>query len=207
MRDMTPLCQLARKHETDKGGRHYRYGGQESDTCHEYTPVYWDLLHDKRTAVKHVLEIGVNAGSSLRLWKEFFPYAEIVGFDIRPETLFQDDRIHCIGCDQSNMRSLVYAMSLVGPDKPCFDLIIDDGSHEDAHQITTMLTLLPFMKRDGIYVIEDLNMDCKPEIIAKHLPDQYTWEAIPCPDGLGKAKGCGCGCGSPEQLLVIRVKQ
>lgn len=206
MRPITPLCELAKKHETDKGGRHLRYGGGDSDTCHEYTPVYWDLLGEKREAVRHVLEIGVNAGSSLRMWKEFFPNADIVGLDNAPHTLFNEDRITTILADQSSQLSLVMAMGHVDPNKPCFDLIVDDGSHEPSHQITTMQTLLPFLRRDGIYVIEDIHVDCKPEIIGQHVPPGYEWTAIECPGGTGKAI-CGCGCGGPERLVVIRVKK
>lgn len=204
LRPTTPLCDLAKKHETDKGGRHYRYGGGDSDTCHEYTPIYWDLLHEKKDAVKHVLEIGVNAGSSLRMWKEFFPNADIVGFDCRREVLFTEDRIQCIAADQGSVESLVVAMGQINPDKPSFDMIIDDGSHETHHQIISMQTLLPFLAKDGIYVIEDLNVDCKPEIVGQHVPDGYVWEAIEAPGGIGKAI-CGCGCGGPERLVVIRV--
>ena len=206
MRPMTPLCELAKKHETDKGGRHLRYGGGDSDTCHEYTPVYWDLLGEKREVVRHVLEIGINAGCSLRMWKDFFPNADIVGLDNNEYTLFTEDRIQTILADQSSEISLVVAMGHVPLTKPCFDLIVDDGSHEPSHQIVTMRTLLPFLRRDGIYVIEDLNVDCKPELIGQHVPAGYTWEAIPCPGGIGKAV-CGCGCGEPENLLVIRVQQ
>lgn len=206
LRPTTPLCELAKKHETDKGGRHYRYGGGDSDTCHEYTPIYWDLLHAKKDDVKHVLEIGVNAGSSLRMWKEFFPNANIVGIDCEQRTMFSEDRIQTIMADQGSEVSLVMAMGMVDPERPCFDLIIDDGSHETGHQITSMQTLLPFLKKDGIYVIEDLQIDCKPEIVAQHIPEGYTWEAIPAPGGIGKAI-CGCGCGGPEQLLVIRVAE
>lgn len=204
LRPMTPLCHLAKKHETDKGGRHYRYGGGDSDTCHEYTPIYWDLLANKQLDVKHVLEIGVNAGSSLRMWAEFFPNAEIVGFDCEPRTMFSTDRIVTFLADQGSPESLAVAMGHVGPDKPLFDLIIDDGSHETQHQIISMQTLLPFLADDGVYVVEDLQIDCKPEIVGQHVPSGYTWEAIPAPGGIGKAI-CGCGCGGPENLLVIRV--
>lgn len=206
LRPMTPLCELAKKHETDKGGRHYRYGGGDSDTCHEYTPIYWDLLGAKRNEVQHVLEVGINAGSSLRMWKEFFPNAEIVGFDCEARTMFIEDRITTRLADQGDGMSLITAVAQLGENKPCFDLIVDDGSHETHHQILTMQALLPFLKKDGVYVIEDLQIDCKPEIVAQHVPSGYTWEAIPAPGGIGKAI-CGCGCGGPENLLVIRVAQ
>lgn len=204
MRNMTPLCDLARKHETDKGGRHYRYGGGDSDTCHEYTPIYWDLLHEKREQVKRVLEIGINAGSSLRMWAEFFPNAKIIGVDCNPNCLFQEDRITCVQADQNNPEQLRNAVDWVGGGP--FDLIIDDGSHETEHQITSIQTLLPYLTDDGIYVVEDLQIDCRPEIVGDHIPAGYVWDKIAAPDGIGKAH-CPCGeCRGlgPEQLLVAR---
>jgi demethylmacrocin O-methyltransferase len=36
-----------------------------------------------------------------------------------------------------------------------FDIIVDDGSHINEHQIETFKVLFPFLKDDGIYVIED----------------------------------------------------
>ena len=37
-----------------------------------------------------------------------------------------------------------------------FDVIIDDGSHLNQHQIFTFETLYPFVKDGGVYVIEDV---------------------------------------------------
>lgn len=204
MRDLTPLCLLAKKHETDKGGRHYRYGGGDGDTCHEYTPIYWDLFHDKIQTVRAVLEIGINAGSSLRMWEEFFPLADIIGMDCRQETLIHEGRIHSYITDQSNPEAL--HVSLLNAGIPRYDLIIDDGSHETDHQITTVKALLPWLAPDGVMVVEDLQIDCHPEIVGQHVPAGYVWEAIKAPDGIGKAH-CPCSeCGGtgPEQLLVIR---
>jgi len=195
MRELTPLCLLAKKHETDKGGRHLRYGGADSDTCHEYTPIYHDLLGHRRESVKRVLEIGVNAGSSLRMWREYFPNALIVGLDNNVHCLFVDERIYCGQADQGDKQSLLAAMEFVGGK---FDLIIDDGSHELAHQILTMNTLAPFLEDDGIYVVEDIRDRDNPLTLAQHLRDDFDWDAIYCEPGIGKSH-------SPcEHLLVIR---
>jgi hypothetical protein len=203
MRDLTPLCDLAAKYQTDKGGRHLHAG----DTCHEYTPVYWDLLKDRRENVRSVLEIGVNTGASLRTWREFFPNAMITGLDCETGCLFTEDRIRTLYAHQASPASLLAAMQHIPPEDPPFDLIVDDGSHKTDDQIVSMLTLLPFMARDGLYVIEDLIIDHAPWLVGAFVPvEDYTWEAIPCEIGLGKAK-CGCGCNGPEQLLVVRHRE
>lgn len=200
MRDLTPLCEIANKHKTDKGGRHFFAG----DTCHEYTPVYYDLLENRRPFVRTVLEIGVNYGCSLRMWRDFFPRAMVIGLDSNAGALFTEERIKCYAADQGREDDLLRAMFDIHQDFPGmdFDLIVDDGSHETAHQILTMKTLLPFMAPAGYYVIEDLQVDCKPEIIGAHIPPGFAGAAHKCEPGLGKAM-CGCGCGEPEQLLII----
>ena len=200
---MTPLCELAKKHATDKGGDHYLAG----DTCHTYTVAYWDLLKDKQESILRLLEIGINYGSSLRMWEEFFPNADVYGLDSNYSCLVNAGRIHSLGCDQNNPAQL--RQSLEKWENPLFDVIIDDGSHELEHQITSAKTLLPFLKTGGVYIIEDVTLDCQPESVMDHvpMPPGYRWEAIACPNGLGKAH-CWDECDKchgtmPEFLIVI----
>lgn len=188
--EITPLCELARKHGTDKSAHH------------EYTPVYYALLKDRREITKRVLEIGIgyqchHVGGSAHMWEDFFPNAEIVMLDSNAEVFINEGRIRSLAADQSSTNSLLAAMSAV---VGLCDLIVDDGSHETAHQITSMLTLLPFLTRDGIYVVEDLQHDCRPEEVAAFVPEGFKYETHVCPGPVG----CGCGCNGPECLLVIR---
>jgi demethylmacrocin O-methyltransferase len=192
------LSQLARKHQTDKGGNHLMYGGQPSTTCHNYTPIYHRLFESFRLEAKNVLEIGVNAGSSLRMWRDYFPSAQIVGLDIRPEVLFQEDRIRCIQADQNNFVSLCRAIEQLPAHLELFDVIIDDGSHEPEHQLTSLKTLLPLVKPDGYYIIEDLGPNFShSESLYHAVPEGYTQECIPVYGGIGGAAG-------REWLFVVK---
>lgn len=208
MRELTPLCHLANKYQTDKGGRDGTYAGVQGGTCHEYTPIYWDLLHEKREQVKVVLEIGVNSGASLRVWEEFFPKAQIIGLDIRRECLFNEGRIRCFYADQSNPESLRAALLEAGAGFPCFDLIVDDGSHEHDHILTSLTTLAPFLSWDGIYVVEDIRIDCHPELVGDHTPEGFCWSPYKAEPAMGGAH-CDPGCPTcngtgVEQLVVVR---
>lgn len=200
---MTPLCALADKYQTDKGGLSTIYGGCPGDTCHTYTEAYYRMFDDQRRHnVRRVLEIGVNAGSSLRMWEEWFPHAKISGLDILSHVLFNAGRIRCYIADQSSEVSLLEAIHNISV-SPVFDLIIDDGSHELQHQLISMKTLLPFLTPDGVYVIEDVGgMHCNPRPITDHVPPGFVFELIECPGGQGKAH-CPA-CGGPELLIVIR---
>jgi hypothetical protein len=77
--NLDPLSELAFKYLSDKCPQ----------IKHSYTPFYYDLLKDKRNSIKKVLEIGIGsveestkwrpyrAGSSLIMWRDFFPNAQI----------------------------------------------------------------------------------------------------------------------------------
>src|ERR1017187_10149222 len=173
---MTPLCKLAIKYGTDKCGKH------------QYTPVYYDLLKDKK--VERVLEIGVFGGASLRMWAEFFPEAQIFGFDIDPSTFISEPRITCLLCDQANSNSMQIAARAAGGD---FDLIVDDGSHIPEDQIRTAWTLLPYLTKGGVYVMEDIGAHeyrVFPDAIIRHLPATYECFVPVLPPG------------DPEKLIV-----
>jgi len=203
--NMTPLCHLARKYGTDKGGNHMIAG----DTCHNYTPTYYELFKDRITDVKRVLEIGVNYGCSLKMWEEFFPRAQIIGLDSNSACLFNNNnRIKCFAADQNNKESLMKALNQAGDG--VFDLIVDDGSHEKSHQIFSANVLLPFVAPGGYYIIEDIGIDCRPDLYEKDIkiPENYTWMPIYTGVGIGKAH-CDPNCPychgkSGENLLVIK---
>lgn len=199
--EMTPLCELARFYGTDKGGNHLSAG----DTVHRYTPHYYKLFKDRRHDVKCVVEIGIAHGHSLRMWHDWFLEARIIGIDSNKDCLFTEERIDCYQADQGSYNELIEVVRTVRMANPQWDLIIDDGSHQDHHQIFTARTLMPYLKPDGYYIIEDLNVDCKPELIGEKIVEgtSWKWSAIPVGRGLGWAY-CHCGCGEGEQLLVIQ---
>jgi cephalosporin hydroxylase len=194
MRPLTPLCQLAIKHQSDKGGRHLTYGGGPCHATHEYTPIYHDLLSTQRDAVHSVLEIGVNRGCSLRMWEEFFPNAKIIGLDINSECLFNTGRIRTFKADQSDPASLTHALAMAGAGP--YDLIVDDGSHLMTHQALSLMTLLPHLSDIGVYVIEDIPKDQNwADYLAKHVPDGYHYGVV--------YPALAHGEGWPEQLFIV----
>lgn len=173
---MDPLSELARKYGTDKGGEHVPYG-DVNHCCHVYTPVYWELFKDLREKPINFLEIGVSEGYSIRMWREFFPYAKIFGWDnaihrfegpLPAGVLLQ-------GVDQSDTASLLGTWRDAG--SPSFDIVIDDGSHVFDHQVTTFNTLWTMLTRDGIYVIED-----QTHPITDKLPAMFSLDVRQWPD-------------------------
>jgi hypothetical protein len=194
-REMTPLCKLMEKYGSDKGGWHLKAG----ETCHNYSQMYDRLMMAHIDRVKAVLEIGVNYGPSLRAWRDYFPNARIVGLDSNAECLFTEDRIQCFAADQNNAESLEGALTLAGISK--YDLIVDDGSHEEHHQVFSANVLSRYLAPNGIYVIEDITHDCDPERYLSQIHGYEAYTAFDVGVGLGKAH-CPC-CGTGERLLVL----
>jgi hypothetical protein len=166
--EKTELCLLAEKYKTDKC-RLYR---------HNYTPYYYALLSPYRESIKDILEIGVGfpgkpgsnvmehvanlgykKGGSLYMWREFFPKAQIVGLDIHPEAMFTDESIQTFLSNQTDEETI--QRNLAGKQ---FDFIIDDGSHNLHDQQKSFDILFPFLRKDGIYIIEDMLPLWTPDI-------------------------------------------
>jgi len=120
---------------------------------HDYLKRYNYHFFPIREKVKKILEIGVDRGESLTIWKEYFPNAEIHGLDINKECLkYNDDRIKITIGDQSDLKFL----DKFGKENKFFDIIIDDGSHIHDHIIKSFTSLYPYLNNSGYYVVEDV---------------------------------------------------
>jgi hypothetical protein len=133
--------------------------GTDKQGAHEYADTYERHFGHLRDRPIRLLEIGVGGyaapdrgGESLRMWKEFFPFAEIVGIDIHDKSGLAEERITILQGDQSDGVFLADVGSRHGP----FDIIVDDGSHVCQHVIASFGSLFDQLADDGIYSIEDL---------------------------------------------------
>jgi hypothetical protein len=175
----TDLCKLGEKYLVDKTPK---FGG------HSYTPQYHTLLSPLRESTKLLLEIGIGniplmrpltgenykPGASLCMWRDYFSKAQIIGCDILPEVMFTDKNIVTFVADQSDVGSLETLISNVKKFQEFADIIIDDGSHEETHQVISFKTLWKLLKSDGIYIIEDISMIFFDRI--KNLPVEFNFE-------------------------------
>jgi len=105
----------------------------------------------------NILEIGVDNGDSLRIWREYFSKANICGIDINKKD-FTIENTDIFEGDQSDYKFLE---TLVNKYKN-FDIIIDDGSHQAKHIISSFNFLFPYLNKGGLYVIEDLQTSYIP---------------------------------------------
>ena len=129
---------------------------QPTKRRHDYLKHYWRHLRDLRETAETVCEIGVESGSSLRMWEEFFPRATIYGVDLNPDCKrLEGARRRIVGGDQGDPEFLQSLVREVGRG---FDVVIDDGSHVADHQIKTFEVLFPHLRSGGVYAIEDIGV-------------------------------------------------
>jgi hypothetical protein len=159
------LTLLAKHFRTDKWGDH------------RYTPHYQHHLAHLRDRPMSLLEIGIggyaragDGGGSLRMWKHFFPLANIYGLDVEDKSFVEEPRIRAFQGDQSDRDLLHRIVAEIG--RP--NVIIDDGSHRPEHVIATFETLFPLLADDGIYVVEDTQTSYWPEWGGHEDPDNPT---------------------------------
>ncbi len=125
-----------------------------------YMDIYSDLFAKFLNQRVNLLEIGVQHGGSLQLWKSFFGDKLLTwtGIDI-------DTRCEKINDLNLSEWSQVYIgsqddlefLSKVCQERGPFDIIIDDGSHRSQHIIKSFKFLSAYMSKQGIYVVEDLH--------------------------------------------------
>lgn len=143
---MNELQILGEKYGTDKHDKDHSFAGRT------YLHVYDSFFKNKKDSVTEFLEIGVLYGNSLKMWRDYFPNAQIWGIDIDP-TINKNhgDRIKIITGSQINKNDL----DIVSNGKE-IDIVIDDGSHLNDHIIESYKILWPRIKPGGLYCIEDL---------------------------------------------------
>lgn len=169
--DQSRMNLLADKYGSDKG---------ESDSknnpypwpSHNYADIYELMFRLRRNDVKLLIECGLGTnnpnlrstmgssgkpGASLRLWRDYFINANIIGIDIDAEILFQEERITTFHCDQTSKKSISKFVQNASLSDASCDIIIDDGLHEFHAGKTLFEGLSNYLADDGIYVIEDVN--------------------------------------------------
>lgn len=124
----------------------------------KYAAAYEEIFKDIRGDIKTILEFGVLYGSSLFLWREYFPNAKILGVDAMPYGGRLPDRTEVFEGEQQNEKVLA-ALKEKGP----YDVIVDDAGHVPAHYIVTLFALKDHAEH---YIIEDVthhDVDYFPE--------------------------------------------
>ena len=102
-----------------------------------------------------ILEIGVFKGVSTKIFSRSFPAAKIVAVDKNlPDIDFsQFPNVTYLQADQANQNEFHAIINAHFPDG--IDLVIEDASHIGTLSRATFQAVFPFVKTNGIYIVED----------------------------------------------------
>ena len=145
----------------------------DKNTVHSYLGLYQTLLEGKRESAKHVLEVGVFNGGSIKLWKDFFTNAIVHGADILSiDKMWKDitntDRIVLYNSIDAYSEDVVN--SLFVSKNITFDFVLDDGPHTLDSMKQFIHLYLPLLAEDGILIIEDVQDIHWIEILTNEVP-------------------------------------
>lgn len=131
----------------------------DKNTTHSYLPLYQRLLEEKKQSAKNVLEIGVWAGGSIKLWSDFFPNATVYGLDIiHIDDVWEEikNKNNIILHTSSDAYNLDFFTEKFLKNNIKFDFMLDDGPHTLESMIQYIKLYSQIMADDGILVIEDV---------------------------------------------------
>jgi hypothetical protein len=154
---------------TGRGATHNYVSDKVDYKTHEYFSMYQKYLQPLRDSGEtyQMLEIGAGpagGGRGYLLYKAYAPNIAYHCLEYRNQTddvlqhnsftiaekKYLIDNVY-IG-DQHNPADLRAVHDKWGP----FDIIIDDGSHQCAHQVQSFVHLFPLLQPGGVYIVEDL---------------------------------------------------
>ena len=164
--------------------------GHKGRIIHKW--VHYLDLYDRhfgpyRNSRPTFLEIGVQNGGSMEMWRKYFgDEAVIFGIDVDPACAnnFSPPNQVRIGsqADPDFLKSVLAEMGAP-------DIVLDDGSHVAEHQWESFRVLFPALKEGGLYVIEDTHTAYWPgrysggfrrkgtaiEFVKRMVDDMHAW--------------------------------
>lgn len=125
-----------------------------------YFEIYHRHFAQFRNKKPIVVELGVDQGGSLQMWKDYFGAgARVVGIDKNSKCkAVEEDGIEVFIGDQEDrifLQKLVVELGHI-------DILIDDGGHRGRQQIASFEELYPVISTPGIYLVEDLQTNYSP---------------------------------------------
>jgi hypothetical protein len=148
----------------------------DKNTTHSYLPLYQKLLISKKETAKHVLEIGICNGGSIKLWSDFFTNATIYGLDIMNindvcEEIKNKDKI-ILHTSKNAYNEDFFIANFLYKNIKC-DFMLDDGPHSLESMKMFIKLYSQIMTDDGILIIEDVQswnwIDVLKNAVPEHL--------------------------------------
>lgn len=157
-KSVTDLCKIGAYYDTDKSSLRKNIANDRH--CHPYTLFYNSIFRNKKDENSLKLaELGILYGSSLLMWREYFKFAEIFGFEFNSDLInefkskFSNERIKLAQLSVQDVISIRNGFNLFGEK---YDLIIEDTTHQFEDQIRVIENVHSYLKPGGMLIIEDV---------------------------------------------------
>ena len=191
------LSELCFKYTSDKG---YVQNQDKIDknfkihNYHNYSDYYSEIFSLSRNNIKKVFELGIgnvnkeniynmnmlgdqySPGASLKVWRDYFKNAMIYGADHDESALFNEERIKTYYVDQANTETILEMWKKIN--EKDFDIIIDDGCHRYEETINFFENSKKFLRKDGIYIIEDIVPSQRKKFLNYFKNENYDFKFI-----------------------------
>lgn len=127
----------------------------KTDKSPEYLANYIKEFGDLADEPAKLLELGVQGGGSMLLFRDLLPEATIAGLDLNPSEVDDDSgRIRLYQGFQQDPEILDRIAAEIAP--AGFDVIVDDASHIGTYSEASFWHLFPrHLKPGGVYVLDD----------------------------------------------------
>lgn len=170
------------------------YGTDKGEPKSYVDEFYQNKFEQYRDSEITLVEIGVRSGASMKLWREFFSKANIIGIDN-----FQDFNDNKTPINQEWVSENVtfidfdaYSEDVLSKIENNIDILIDDGPHTFQSHIDLLNLYIPKMNPGGMIIIEDVSYN--PNILYDYVPDNLKETSYVCDYG-----------GYDNRLIVIEI--
>lgn len=118
-----------------------------------YFNVYDKIFENFKNKKITFVEVGVNTGGSLQMWRKFFGQnARIIGVELNPEAKkLEEEGFEIFIGNQSDPDFWDNFYNKVGK----IDILLDDGGHKNIQQISTVHNSIQHINNGGLIVVED----------------------------------------------------
>lgn len=128
------------------------YGTDKASNGHDYLRIYEKYLSPMKDEPINFLELGWWDGASMRMWREYFSQAQIIGLDIEPKPHIPGvSFVHAPQDDRAVAYEVKRRYGLL-------DVIVDDASHVSPLTIASFRAYWEYLKPGGLYFVEDLQV-------------------------------------------------
>lgn len=136
------------------------YGCDKGRKKHHYYLEYEKYFESVKDEPINLLEVGTYLGASTQAFHDYFTKANIYTIDVFQRTkpahlpILKESRVRWL---KANSMDASLGTKIRNEwDDIKFDFIIDDGAHWPEANLKTFKNLMPFLKDDGTYFIEDV---------------------------------------------------